>query len=79
MRRNSRGKVCWAISLIVPAISTPVGPPPMTTKVSQASRSASSLARSARSKALIMRARMSNASASVFRPGAKAAHSSWPK
>ena len=47
MRRNSRASVCCAISLIVPAISTPVGPPPMTTKVSQASRSAPTVARSA--------------------------------
>ena len=38
MRRNSRRRVCRAISLIVPAISTPVGPPPMTTKVIQAAR-----------------------------------------
>ena len=47
MRRNSLSSVCRAISLIVPAISTPVGPPPMTTKVSQASRRAGSAARSA--------------------------------
>ena len=36
-------------------------------------------ARSACSKAPIIRARMSNASASVFRPGACASQSSWPK
>ena len=62
--------VCCAISLIVPAISTPVGPPPMTTKVIQASRLGRVGARARRcSKAPMTRARMSNASASVFRPG----------
>ena len=79
MRRNSFGSVCCAISLIVPAISTPVGPPPMTAKVIQASRPAVLCARSARSNAPMTRARMSKASARVFRPGACAAHSSWPK
>jgi hypothetical protein len=50
----------------------------MTTKFSHASRAAGSLQRSACSKAPISRARMSKASASVFRPGACAAQSSRP-
>ena len=79
MRRNSSASVCCAISVMVPAISTPVGPPPMITNVIHASRSASSRLRSARSKAPMTRARMVNASASVFRPGACTAQSSWPK
>ena len=65
-----RGSVCCAISLIVPAISTPVGPPPMTTKVSQASRARPGRCRARRARRRRSRgARMSNASASVFRPG----------
>jgi hypothetical protein len=51
----------------------------MTTKVSQASRSAASAARSAFSKAPMTRARMLNASASVFSPGAWRCQSAWPK
>ena len=35
MRRKSRIIVCRAISESAPASSTPVGPPPMTTNVSQ--------------------------------------------
>jgi hypothetical protein len=42
MWRNSPGSVCRAISASVPAISTPVGPPPMTTKVSHGARRAGS-------------------------------------
>src|SRR6201993_4421265 len=38
--RNSRVRPCWASSAIAPASSTPVGPPPTMTKVSQARRSA---------------------------------------
>ena len=41
MWRNSRASVWRAISASVPASSTPVGPPPITAKVRQASRSAS--------------------------------------
>ncbi len=79
MRRNSPGKVWQAISASVPAISTPVGPPPITTKVIQASRLAGSASFSAASKASRMRRRISNASSSVFRPGACGSHSAWPK
>ena len=50
MWRNSRRSVCCAISLIVPAISTPVGPAPMTTKVSQASRGRGVAARARRAR-----------------------------
>ena len=38
MRRNSFASVCRAISASVPASSTPVGPPPITTRLSQAAR-----------------------------------------
>ena len=38
MLRKSRGSVSCASSAIVPASSTPVGPPPMMTKVSSAAR-----------------------------------------
>ena len=62
-----------------PASSTPVGPPPMMTKVSSRRRSASSVASSARSKASSTRLRIAVASSIVFRPGATASHSSWPK
>ena len=79
MRRNSPGRVWRAISASVPAISTPVGPAPITTKVSQAARRVGSLSFSADSKASSTRRRISNASSSVFRPGACGAQSSWPK
>ena len=42
MRRNSPRSVWRAISVSAPASSTPVGPPPMTTKVSHSRWSASS-------------------------------------
>ena len=51
MCRKSRGSTRCAISLSEPASSTPVGPPPMMTKVSQACRRAGSVSRSASSKA----------------------------
>ena len=47
MRRNSRARVWRAISAKAPAISTPVGPPPTTTKVRQARRAWASGSRSA--------------------------------
>ena len=50
IRRNSRGSVRCASSLIWPAISTPVGPAPTTTKVSHSSCSARSSDSSASSK-----------------------------
>ena len=54
MRRNSPRSVWRAISASVPAISTPVGPAPTTTKVSHSARRASSVSRSASSNALIL-------------------------
>ena len=47
----SRGSVSWASSAIWPATSTPVGPAPITAKVTYAARSAGSVASSAISKA----------------------------
>ena len=79
MWRNSPGSVWRAISASVPAISTPVGPAPTTTKLIQAARSSRRRQRSARSKAPITRERMSKASARVLSPGACGAHSSCPK
>ena len=67
--RNSSVSVCRAISASVPASSTPVGPPPMTTNVNHAARFAASGSRSARSNAIKMRRRISSASSSVFSPG----------
>ena len=61
---------------MVPAISTPVGPAPMMTKVSSASRFCGSVSRSARSNATRMRRRKVVASSSVFSPGANGSHSS---
>ena len=68
-----------AISAIAPAISTPVGPPPITTNVSSSRCRPGSGSRSARSKASSTRRRIATASSSVFSPGACAAQSSWPK
>ncbi len=51
----------------------------MTTKVSHSRWAARSSARSAASKAKKIRLRISSASSMVFRPGATAAHSGWPK
>jgi hypothetical protein len=51
MRRKSRTIVWRAVSDIDPAISTPVGPPPITTKVSSARREAAFGSCSAASKA----------------------------
>ena len=76
---KSPRRVSRAISAIWPAISTPVGPAPTTTKVSQPVRRAGSGSSSAPSKALRMRRRTSSALSSDFTSGACSAHSSWPK
>ena len=52
MWRKSRARVCRVTSASVPASSTPVGPPPTITNVIQARRRASSVSRSATSKAI---------------------------
>ena len=78
MRRKSLRRVRWASSAIWPAISTPVGPAPTTTKVRARSRSAGVRASSASSKAPKMRPRSSRASSIDFMPGACRANSSWP-
>ena len=77
--RKSRASDCREISASAPAISTPVGPPPITTNVSSARPLRGSLSRSARSNASSTRRRISSASSSVFSPGATRRHSSWPK
>ncbi len=77
--RKSRRSVSCAISPSAPASSTPVGPPPTSTKVIHARRSAGSASRSAASKAIRIRRRISVASSSVLSPGAIAAHSGWLK
>ena len=79
MLRKSLRSVRWASSAIWPAISTPVGPAPTTTKVSSRSISAWSLASSASSKAPKMRPRSSRASSMLFMPGANSANRSLPK
>ena len=67
--RKSLASDCREISASAPAISTPVGPPPIMTNVSSRSRRTGSVSRSARSNASSTRRRMSSASSSVFRPG----------
>jgi hypothetical protein len=67
------------MSAMAPAISTPVGPPPITRKVVSARRAAGSSASSARSNAVRMRRRIAVASSIRFSPGANGAQSSWPK
>ena len=80
MRRKSRVSAWNATSLMAPASSTPVGPPPTTTKVSHSRCDAPDrCARSASSNAERMRLRISSASSMVLRPGATPCHSSWPK
>jgi hypothetical protein len=74
MRRNSRRSVRCASSVICPAISTPVGPAPTTTKVIDRERCSSSSTSSAISKLPTMRPRSSSASSMVFMPGAKRAN-----
>ena len=79
MLRKSRASVNRLISPRAPASSTPVGPPPTTTKVSSARRRAGSTSRSASSKAVSTRRRISVACSRVFSPGACSSQSSWPK
>ncbi len=58
MLRNSPASVSRASSAMVPASSTPVGPPPMMTKVMSATALVGSVSRSALSKASRMRRRI---------------------
>ena len=79
MRRKSRASVCRAISANAPAISTPVGPPPTTTNVSQLPHGL------AVGLALGLLERDQDAPADLERvlealqPRRERAHSSWPK
>ena len=79
MRRKSAARVKWASSAMVPASSTPVGPPPTMTNRMSRSSLVPSVVVSAFSKAIRIRRRTSVASSIVFRPDAAAAQSSWPK
>ena len=72
MARKSLRSVSLAISPSAPASSTPVGPAPTTTNVSQGCRRPASVSRSAISKASRMRERISVASSMVLSPGANA-------
>ena len=76
---KSRTRVVRAMSARAPASSTPVGPAPTTTKVSHSLRRSGSASRSAISKAVSRRLRISSASSIVFKPGAVRAHSGCPK
>ena len=78
IRRKSFFSVRLASSAICPAISTPVGPAPTTTKVSARSASAGVCASSASSKAPKIRPRSSSASSIDFIPGAWRANWSLP-
>src|SRR5262249_50238376 len=75
-RRKLSFKARLASSAICPEISTPVGPPPTTTKVSHARRESISSSSSAISKAPKIRSRCTSASARVFMPGAHSVNSS---
>ena len=66
-------------SLMAPASSKPVGPPPTMMQVSFAARLAASGYISARSNERKSRERMKVASSTSFMPGANSRHSSWPK
>ena len=79
IRRKSRRSVRCASSAIWPAISTPVGPAPTTTKVSHSSVSAGSVHSSASSKEPKIRPRSSRASSMLFIPGANSENWSLPK
>ncbi len=72
MWRKSWRSVSLAISPSAPASSTPVGPPPTITKVSQARRFAGSGSRSARFEGQQDAAADAVASSMVLRPGASA-------
>ena len=79
MRRKSRTRTVRLMSAMAPASSTPVGPPPTTTKVSSARCAPGSGEFSAASNAERMRRRISVACSSVFSPGARSSHSGCPK
>ena len=79
IRLKFEGRLWRDSSAIWPAISTPVGPAPMTTKVSHAARRSASSSSSASSNAPKIRPRTSSASSIVFMPGAWRANSSRPK
>ena len=80
IERKSRFRVLRDSSAIWPAISTPVGPAPTTTKVSRWSTSSPLAAMiSASSKAPKIRPRSSRASSMLFMPGANSAKWSLPK
>ena len=79
MRRKSRTRTVRLMSAMAPASSTPVGPPPTTTKLSSGTRFAGSSSFSADSKAVRMRRRISVACSTVLRPGAALSHSGCPK
>ena len=76
---KSLARAIRAMSAIAPASSTPVGPPPTTTKFSERWVPVRYASRSASSNASKTRRRISRASSSVFRPGADVSQSSWPK
>ena len=69
--RKSRAITSTASSLMAPASSTPVGPPPTMTKVRCAARSTGSGSISAVSNDSSMRERMKVASSTSFMPGAQ--------
>jgi hypothetical protein len=77
--RKSRRSVSRASSAICPAISTPVGPAPTTTNVSQAARRSRSGSSSAASNALRIRPRALRALSSDFTSSAYSRQSSLPK
>jgi hypothetical protein len=79
IERKSRRSVSRAISPSAPPSSTPVGPPPTMTKFIHARRISGSCSRSAASKAMRIRRRISVASSTVLSPGAIDAHSGWSK
>ena len=80
LERKSRRSVSRASSAICPAISTPVGPAPTTTKVSQLRRRAGSGSISAASNApRIAAADVERALERLQLGRVRRAHSSWPK
>jgi hypothetical protein len=76
---KSRASVARASSAMVPAISTPVGPAPTTTKVSSRRTSAGSPHSSAHSNASSNRSRIDNASSRLLSTWVYCAQSSRPK
>src|SRR5699024_2260798 len=79
IRRKLFLSVCCASSATWPAISTPVGPAPTITKVSNRLRCSSSSVISACSKQPMIRLRSSSASSTDFMPGAHCSKWSLPK